>query len=274
MKSPLFWLAIALSLPFGGCSSSESKSNATDPLATVSGFCQAWAEAACTDTVVTFCGADDVDACQLTQADFCEGLVPRENYDPKYAPECIHAVELAYAKNDLTAEELNVVRQLGGPCARVLSGSAEEGDDCSEDYDCDVTSGFACVKRPGKDGTCQKPVEVGAGKSCSSPAAVCEDGFYCNGKNCIERLPEDEPCVDSSECEAELRCEAESSGAGGAGGKTPVGGTCMPRAPSLDACANNDDCRSGFCWMEDSSVGECYPALQLSPKEPICDDLR
>lgn len=274
MKSSLFWLVVALSLPFGGCSGSESKGDGTNPLATVAGFCQAWAEAACSEEVVTYCGADDADACQLTQSDFCETLVPRESYNPKHAKDCIRAVELAYEDNDLTAEELVVVRQLGGPCTRLIQGSAEEGDDCSEDSDCDATAGFLCVTRPGKDGTCQKPVEVSAGRSCSDPAAVCEDGFYCDGRNCIERLPEDEPCVDSSECESDLRCEAQSSGEGGAGGKTPVGGTCVPRAPSLDACENNDDCKSGFCWMEDSSVGECYPALQLSPKEPICDDLR
>src|SRR6188768_4281109 len=124
MKSPLYLLPVVLLLPLGGCSS-DSKARGPDPLATVSGFCQAWAELACTQKVVDLCAADDINGCQSGQSDFCESLVPSSGYDPTYAKECLRAVELAYAGTGLDAEQLLVVRQLRGECSRLIRGSAE-----------------------------------------------------------------------------------------------------------------------------------------------------
>lgn len=277
MKSSFHLLAVALLLPLGACSGSESKGKGPNPLATVSGFCQAWAELACNPDTVDLCGGgDDIDACQRTQSNFCESIVPSVGYDPKYAKECLRAVELAYKETGLDAEQLLVVRQLGGECARLIRGSQLEGESCSEDIECDTIGGYVCVTRPGTEGTCQIPEEVGAGLSCRDAAAVCEEGFYCDGRNCIERLPEDEPCIDTQECASDLRCEGATSGAGGAGGAgSDELGTCVPRITRFDVpCEENDDCESGYCEQSGSAAGECISALQFSRHEPICEDLR
>ena len=277
MKSPLYLLSLALLLPLAGCSGSDSKGKGPNPLATVSGFCQAWAEVACTPDVVELCGGgSEIDACQRTQSDFCEDLVPSAGYDPKYAKECLRAVELAYLGDDLDAEQLLVVRQLGGECSRLIRGSSLAGGACNEDTDCDTISGYTCVTRPGDDGTCQIPEEVGAGLSCRDAAAVCEEGFYCDGRNCIERLPEGEPCVDTQECAADLRCESASNGEGGAAGEgSDTAGSCVPRITRFDVpCEENDDCDSGYCEQSGEAAGECIAKLQFSRHEPICSDLR
>jgi len=277
MKSSSYLLAVALLLPFSACSGSESKGKGPNPLATVSGFCQAWAEFACNEQVVDLCGGgDDIDACQRTQAEFCKDIVPSEGYDPKYAKECLRAVELAYKKTGLDAEQLLVVRQLAGECSRLTRGSRLEDESCSKDTDCDTISGFVCVTRPGAGGTCQIPTEVGAGKSCRNPAAVCEEGFYCDGRNCIEKLPEGDTCIDTQECAADLRCERASSGAGGEGGaSSDEPGTCVPRITRFDVpCEENDDCVSGYCEQNGSAKGECISSLKFSRHEPICEDLR
>jgi len=277
MKSSLYLLAVALLLPLGACSGSDSKGRGPNPLATVSGFCQAWAEIACNADVVDLCGGgDDIDACQRSQSAFCEGLVPSVGYDPKYAKECLRAVEVAYSGAGLDAEQLLVVRQLGGDCSRLTRGSALAGEGCSNDTECDTISGYVCVRRPGTEGTCQIPVEVEAGARCRDPEAVCEEGFYCNGNNCIATLSEDEPCIDTQECDADLRCENASSGAGGAGGASGAEpGTCVPRITRFDVpCAENDDCESGYCEQSGEAAGECISQLQFSRHEPICEDLR
>src|SRR5690606_18128541 len=157
---------------------------------------------------------------------------------------------------------------LGGDCAGVLSGSADEGEDCDEDADCNTGGGYACVQRA-DGGTCQIPEEVEAGRSCRSSSAVCEAGFYCDGSNCVERLPEDEPCSATFECAAELRCEA-TAGAGGASGEA----SCVPREPNASDCETHDDCESGFCWLLDGSPGECVGRIVLGRNEPLCGTLR
>ncbi len=268
-----FLLTVIVGASLAACSS-DSKGTADNPLATVSGFCQAWAEVACNPDVVDYCNAANVDDCQQSQADYCEQLIPSRGYDPTNASECLRAVENAYEDGNLNAEELLVVRALGGDCSQLIRGSAEQGDDCTADSDCDTTAGFACVKRSSTHGTCQVPVEVDAGRSCDNAADVCIDGFYCDGKHCVERLSEGNSCDDDSECAADLRCQANSLGEGGSGNSSNGDSTCVPRAPNSSACESHEDCASGFCFMQDSSSGECISLVRLGRNEPICDDLR
>ena len=273
MKSPLYLLPVVLLLPLGGCSS-DSKARGPDPLATVSGFCQAWAELACTQKVVDLCAADDINACQSGQAGFCESIVPGSGYDPKYAKECLRAVERAYSGTGLTAEQLLVVRQLGGDCSRLIRGASSVGDACSKDTDCDTIAGYLCVTRPAGEGTCQIPEEVEPGRSCENAAAVCQEDFYCDGSHCLEKLAEDEACIDTQECAADLRCQGADTGEGGASGAGDEGGTCVPRITGLGTCESNDDCASGFCEQSGEAAGECFTALQFGRNESICKDLR
>ena len=115
---------------------------------------------------------------------------------------------------------------------------------------------------------------VEAGRSCTNAAAVCEEGFYCDGRNCLEKLPEDAPCIDTQECADDLRCEGAGNGEGGASGSDDDAGTCVARITGLDPCESNDDCASGYCEQSGTAAGECFTTLQFGRREPICEDLR
>lgn len=256
-----------------GCGS-DGPEPPPNPLATVSGFCVEWAKVACNSEVVDACQARDEEACRDTQEEFCLDLVPSSGYEATHAKACLRAVQNAYADAELTAKELLTVRALRGDCSKLIRGSADEGDSCDEDSDCDTTKGYACVRRP-DGGTCQIPEEVGAGRSCRAENAVCEEDFYCDGSNCVERLPEDEACTHSSECASDLRCQAVANGEGGSSSSGDGDGMCVERAANTDPCSSHDDCRSGFCLMSDSgSDGECLSLIVLGRAEPLCAELK
>jgi hypothetical protein len=199
------------------------------------------------------------------------------DYDRTNAEECLQAVEDAYEDGDLVAHELKTVRNLENRCAGLINGSGDVGDDCDEDSDCNVVDGLACVQRPGEDGSCQEPEEVQAGRPCSNPAAVCEDGFYCNGSNCVEQKNNSAPCMLSVECGEELYCllSETSSGEGGAGGDdggTTQSGLCVNKKNIGSACVSNEQCDEGTtCVIVGDGDGECLARVRLGRSEPICD---
>jgi hypothetical protein len=180
------------------------------------------------------------------------------------------AVRAAYVDADLSAAELDLTRNLGGECAKLIRGEADEGDSCERDIDCDTTEGFECVLRPGGEGSCQQVELVGGGLSCRQPQQACEEDFFCNGNNCVVRLEEEDACDEDRECAADLRC-GNADGAGGAGSV----GSCVPRAELTEPCEDSSDCTSQICLLAvDSTEGVCVSRVRLSQNEPICSELR
>jgi hypothetical protein len=259
------------------CSGSEELAPAApDPLETVGGFCQMWAEAACNDDVVDACAAADTPACMDAQSDFCASLISESVYAKDLAEDCLDAVRDAYEDADLAAEELAVVRALGAPCDQLFRGPAQRGDACSDSRDCDTVAGFRCiVKVAGEDGSCEEPVVVTGGRSCERADQVCEEDFYCDGSHCVEKRTEGTACGADVECADTLRCTTD-SGAGGAGGAEGSGESrCTPRAGTTEACSADDDCQSRVCARaREASSGVCVRAVRLSVSEPVCEDLR
>jgi hypothetical protein len=99
---------------------------------------------------------------------------------------------------------------------------------------------------------------VGAGLDCSADNAVCGDGFYCNGQNCIGGQAPGNPCVTDRECSNAGFCSS---------------GTCATRLGVASPCTANAECQSGVCF--DSPSGRvCTDRLRLSRAEPLCEDLR
>lgn len=255
-------------------------------------FCARWANRACNEDVVTACAAESDDACAATQKQFCLGLIPDGKYSPQSTDECLKAVEAAYSDAELDAEERDTVLHLQGPCALLVSGSAGKGASCMETGDCNTESGLVCVRKPGEgSGTCQEPEIVGAGFECTADNAVCEDGFYCDGENCIAKKGDGKPCSEDVPCKDEFKCESpdgEPPAVPDAGAGAPDGGLgdgggaatsaddriCVARLPNRAECTKDADCESRICAKaRDSDSGRCTPTVVLSVNEAICNDL-
>jgi hypothetical protein len=263
-----YWLLV---LSVAACSSSKAgPGSGNDPLATQSGFCESWAEAACNDDVVAACGST-TEKCVATQQDFCLDLLPLSGYSSKYVKECLDAVKDAYSDTKLTSDELKVVLHLEAPCDRLIKGSSAEGETCTEHVDCDTLSDMTCVIKAGDDtGTCQVPVPVEGGRACDDPQNVCSEGFYCDGLHCVESLDEGSVCANDDECAAELRCLTSGGTDGGASN-----GTCELRTDVGGQCSADEDCQSAICAVAGgTTTGICVAMLQLAPNEGLCQYLR
>jgi len=262
------WSLVAL---LAACSGSEpGPGGGTTSLKTPASFCQAWGKAACNAEVVDACGGDDVDACVASQQSFCLDLLPY-GYDPKYAQECLDAVEDAYADADLNAEELGVVLQLAAPCDRLIKGSGDVGENCSEDTDCNTLADLRCVIKTGQaQGTCQVPVEVGGGDPCDGPDQICSSNYYCDGENCIRQKALGAECLYDDECSDEHRCDSTLDDAG-----ERVPGVCVERIADSEPCTSDAECQSHLCPIARTATeGVCVSDLPLSPPIPLCENLR
>lgn len=267
----LRFFPILLIVPFVACSTKKPIKRGPDPLETMAGFCQSWAEAACGDQVLKYC-ATNVSDCRDSQAEFCESRFDRADYDRTNAEDCLKAVERAFSDGDLETIELNTVRNLQNECAGLVNGMGEEGDDCEKDSDCNFQDDLVCVFRIGEGGTCQEPEEAKGGYECNEPQIVCEDGFYCDGENCLRQKENGAPCSLSMECREGMYCllDSSSSGEGGAGSSAGEG-TCVNKRQTGDDCDENQQCKDGsMCLLVGDDPGECVEIVRLSRSEPIC----
>lgn len=235
------------------------------PAETRDHFCDRWADAACNRDVVTVCQAASVDDCRLSQERFCLSLVPESGFVDDRANECIAAVATAYRDTNLTVAELQTVARLGAPCDRLVRGTRTEGNACTSRLDCDGPAGFDCVFKPSATsgetrGTCQLPQLVGPGRDCAAVNAVCDDeGFYCDGRNCIEGKEPGEACTRTAEC-AEGYCGPDD--------------VCVAGLPVSTDCSEDAECASGLCYLAAGGRRECTDFVRLSRTDPACEDLR
>jgi hypothetical protein len=261
MKRFLFVLAFA-ACGFGCSSDQPGPGVEDDKFKTEAAFCAEWAEVACNDDVVSACNGS-TDGCIDSQASACGVIVPY-GYKATYAEDCLNAVEDAYADAELDAEELDVVLRLGGNCATLVDGGQDEGETCTSSFDCDGVNGYECViKADETSGSCHVPVEAGGGEQCDESDVVCEEGFYCNGSDCLIRRDEMDACTGDAMCAAELRCDI-------AMGETE--GVCEPRLANGQACTGNDECASGICIGATNKV--CASNVVLTVESSLCDTLR
>jgi hypothetical protein len=259
-----------LSLAMTHCSATkDGPGRGPDPLATETGFCNAWATNACNPTVVDDCQAPSVDACIAAQEAFCKSKLPG-GYQSDNAQACLDRVKVAYDDAELSIEDIRVVLQFGDPCDKLIRGSTPEGGACTVDTECDTLDGQKCVMKPGQTiGACHEPVVVGGGLRCDAPEETCEEGFYCNGTNCVEPAGPDDPCNADAECGADLRCILDAADDAG----VPTG-TCQPRAVLSAECTADNECQSGYCSIAPGETGLCADMVSFGLREPVCEDLK
>lgn len=263
MKKPLIALfALTLTLPLGCSSDPDEPPN---PLATRDGFCEAWADSACTEKVLDYCTAQE-DDCEATQKEVCLDLVPR-SYSSVNAESCLGAVRAAYEDGDLSAEELGVVLHLAAPCNTLSSGTSGDGDDCSKDSDCNTAEGFMCVIKKGAAmGVCAEPEVVERAEDCTGAKQVCEEGYYCND-NCVAYKK-----TDTGVCEGDYQCKPTDHCVPSA--DDPEVSYCVERSDIGEACTADSDCASDVCLPETETESVCVNTIRLGRNEPLCANLK
>jgi hypothetical protein len=241
-------------LPLALVAACGDDSNKEDPLATASGFCDAWAERACNGEVVDNCSqTPDRDSCLESQSAFCRTKVKASKYNKSGARECLDAVQRAYKDGKIEASEYQVVRYLDIPCDQVIGAS---GVFCKSANDCDDPDAMVCQPRAGsKVGICV----IDGGFSCKDAELSCAENFYCNGEDCVSLKESGGQCAADSQCKPEYKCVVAE------GDET---GKCKPRLDVEDACEKDSDCQTHLCWE-----GQCANRIILSDGDRLCEDL-
>lgn len=222
-------------------------------------FCEDWARAACSDAVVSACQASNKTECQNRQVEFCRELIPND-LASSGRDACLNAVGLAYRDADLRGNELALVLRFQGACARLIIGGSAKGEECTSTSDCDVAGGYSCVRKADTGtGTCQIAERVEPGRDCSADQKACTEGFFCDGRYCVETLPLGEPCSIHEQCGADGFCDES--------------GSCAERRSVNDSCQQDIECATGIC----SELGDeklCTDRVLLSRADPLCENLR
>ncbi|HEX3594598.1 MAG TPA: hypothetical protein VHU80_05840 [Polyangiaceae bacterium] len=249
-------------------------------VSTVRGFCDEWATRACNATVVKLCSAATPDDCIEAQQAFCETLIPEDKFSSKNAVACLDAVGDAYSMGSLTADQRDTVLKLGNECSKIVSGPGTAGKSCTEDSDCDRDEDLACIKKTSVTGKCQVPSSpaISGGHSCEAEEAVCEDGYYCDGENCLAGHSQGDDCSATVPCDTDSHCvdaDGKVIGVGAAPDGGVATGTCAARKAVGSDCDTDDDCASQICTpTAGSTSGVCSAQISLSPSEQACKNLR
>jgi hypothetical protein len=103
---------------------------------------------------------------------------------------------------------------------------------------------------------------VNPGDACTSPAAQCADGYYCEaGGHCVSNPTAGGACGPGISCSTGLRCVASANG---------TAGVCQAQLHDQSPCTADSDCAGGFC-VPTTSGSVCAGALPpLSFGAPSC----
>jgi hypothetical protein len=270
-------LAATLAVCFTiACTSGKTEGPNTepDPLTSKEGFCEAWAEAACNDTVVDACVAPSRTACRADQTQFCLRRVPDGRYELEAAEDCLAEVRSAYSDAVLTPEEYRTVvgseqDGFGSPCGNELRWGAEGAPGPGEECDARLLpcagENLICVREASDAGVvtvCRGIVIRTGGETCGRPREVCEAGTYCDGSvdpnRCYARLGLGEDCTDWP-CREHLFCDETSN-------------LCEAKGGLGDPCGSDEECSTGICLIS-SDRTLCADEVELSAFSPICREL-
>jgi hypothetical protein len=252
-----------------------------------SGAAGAWAQAACGDRALTYCGqlaqcAPFVAATRYGDDTRCVGSVTAVCLDSVAAPgsgwadATLRACTRAVGALSCAA----FLRGKPAPGACRVTGTTDTGDACAYDGQCRsgycrVTVGQCgnCVT-PGltgspcgssadcdgdlmcaSSGTCQPPATAGVG--CDDPPRPCQLGLACVGGTCTPRGGAGASCdpSESAACDAELGffCD-ESTSTCQPTGVAQIGQSCGPRSAT---CYGGGVCANGTCARSPGTGDAC-----------------
>jgi len=231
-----------------------------------SSFCKGMADSQCNATVITNCALTGKDTCVAAlQADCLATYVTQQQadgliYDNKLAEACVNEVGSAYNDAKITAAEEQAIAEA---CGLVYGGTGAKGSTCSNNADCKQSDGLRCVAHAAAgssdagaaEGTCQVPVSVAAGNSCSAVDAECADGYHCgSSSHCDADGKAGDQCDAVAICATGFQCLAAK---------------CTAKTADGLACTVDNDCANGLC-ITAASGKICASVEILSPSEPFC----
>jgi hypothetical protein len=229
----------------------------------IANFCQALAQADCSQPVVEACygtsaGAPDlptdVQSCVTRRStpEVCNPL--NLQYHDTYAQPCVDAHAAAYGSGQVDAAALQSMTQA---CLPALNQAGEQGTSCSADTDCDVGSGLSCVIHQGSSGTCQTPTTIAPGSPCTSPSAECSTGYFCEASGfCDEEPIQGQACSATLACGPGLRCASD---------------VCASQLPDSSACTAATDCTGGLCIATSGTTSVCATNYTFGLGAPTCE---
>jgi hypothetical protein len=265
-------LAVTTVLFAAACASGGPALSEADPdagpdapasYADVQSFCQAYAQAQCSQVVVSACGVMDVTTCATTAAQACVTNQPQgTTYVEANAAACIALVTSTYSSTTITEAQLAALATTCG--TQMFSGPGAARAPCQTDYDCSSMAGLSCVVPFGQTaGNCYVPTVAQPGESCAEQFDVCTDGFYCDPMTqaCTVDAPVGASCSPGyNQCGDGLSC----SGGG------PFA-TCAAASPDGYPCGLDTDCVGGMCDKAASQAqGTCASQITLSPLDASC----
>ena len=255
-------LALGGGLLGGGCSSVD--------LSTEAAFCQAVATADCSAALVQACYgatdttlAADTNLCIAARSPISKCNPKGLSYHPDLAGACLTQHQAVYATSQIDGA---AVASLRDACLPVFNKGNTQGSTCALDSDCDVVNLLRCVVHAGK-GTCQSPVPVMAGESCTLAAAQCTDSnsrtdtLYCDtGNHCVAAGAGGDKCGAAQPCGTGLRCTATK--------------LCASQLADSQPCHADGDCLGSFCLGANSAgtaTGECAATLTFAQGGLACN---
>ncbi len=265
----------------------EGPKGRVDPLTTLEGICERWAEAACNSDVVRACNGSSATAEECTsgrngQRSFCADLLKdRDEFDRDLAKACIETVRDAYKDSEITTEEREEVILLdSGPCADLrdsgVQGAGGSGggsgkptpkaagarcepyaDICVDTAYCDPGVGYCVLKAAAGETCCTiDPLFLLPACEPRKPEIPCTPGTFCSEGVCVSLGREGADCETDDQCAKNFYCHAT--------------GVCRSLGEDRDACETDDECARGFFCSE--SFGQCRDFIVVGSQE-LCQHL-
>jgi hypothetical protein len=249
-----------------GCGGDEGSGSAGFKYPTEFDFYRAVAAAQCSADIVTRCyGSDDASlkenttSCLDVRDAYAVSNPDKREYHPEDAELCVKAYTDAYKDAVLSPTELDTI---AASCLTVLHDGGVDGEDCTQDAECDASAGYRCVLKP-EGGTCQKPVPVSRGDRCKEAAEQCEAGYQCTGGSCIALSGEGEACSDTVLCDEGYSCVGKAQP------------TCEAQKGNGSSCSRDSDCKGGFCLKGKSDTeGTCASSDRFDFTSATCASFR
>lgn len=153
------------------------------------------------------------------------------------------------------------------PCTAACSSLLAQGATCTSLIDCagglycidNATNGDCGASAGSGACTCQPRLRLDDPCSVEAGAPACEVGLFCMAGHCARQpLAAGSPCKWAVDCEGDLACLADPSGA-----------TCAPRREAGGECRSIDDCAAGLTCLAN---GRCGPFVTTEQIGGDCAD--